>query len=224
MAKRRTSHKTPSVSSATLNLQQRFSEALATLQVDRTNFSLFVADNLEKLLNQQYEHEKKKKFSEWREKMDELDFQNRTRSFFNELRKKHNTHQKAGPIIDSSGNLSRNFDNTLKNWTKCYKNLYSCKDCSTFIPTSDEDDFLDSDITLPEFLDEIYILKRHKSPGYDGITNEDILSLIPTESPENDIDNHHKLTTLRTIFNILDNFCFNETVPRVFKRTILSPF
>ena len=65
LAKRRTSHKTPHVSSATLNLQRRFSVAIAALQVDRTNFSLFVADNLEKLLNQQYEHEKKKRFSEW---------------------------------------------------------------------------------------------------------------------------------------------------------------
>ena len=223
LAKRRTSHKTPHVSSATLNLQRRFSVAIADLQVDRTNFSLFVADNLEKLLNQQYEHEKKKRFSEWLEKMDELDFRNRTRSFFNELSKKHNIHQKAGPIIDSSGNLSRNFDDTLKNWTEYYKNLYSSKDSSTFIPTSDENVFLDSDLTLSEFLEEIYTLKRHKSPGFDGITNEDIFSLIPNESPDNDIDNHRKLTALRTIFSILENFWFNEAVPRDFKRTILSP-
>ena len=57
-----------------------------------------------------------------------------------------------------------------------------------------------------------------------SLTRTLFLSLIPTESLENDNDNHHKLTTLRTIFNILDNFWFNETVPRDFKRTILSPF
>ena len=222
--KRRTSHKNPSVSSATLNLQRRFSEAISTLQADWTDFSLFVADNLEKLLNHQYEHEKEKRFSEWLGKMDELDFHNRTRSFFNELRRKHNIHQKSGPIIDSSGNLSSNFNDTLKNWTEYYKNLYFCKDSTIFTPTSDEDVFLDSDLNLSEFLDEIYTLKRHKSPGYDGLTNEDILSLIPNESPEDDTDNPHKLATLRTIFSILENFWFNETVPRDFKRTLLSPF
>ena len=87
--------------------------------------------------------------------MDELDFHNRTRSFFNELRRKHNIHKKAGPIIDSSGNLSRNFEDKFKNWNEYYKNLYSCKDNTTFIPTSDEDVFLDSDVTLSEFLDDI---------------------------------------------------------------------
>ena len=60
LAKRRISHKNPNICSATLNLQRRFSEAIEALQVDKTNFSLFVADNLEKLLNQQYEHEKKR--------------------------------------------------------------------------------------------------------------------------------------------------------------------
>ena len=102
-----------------------FSEAIEAFQVEKTNFSLFVADNLEKLLSQQYDHEKKKKFSKWLEKMDELDFHNRTRSFFKELRKKHNIHQKAGPIIYSSGNLSGNFDNTLTRFSPVDETLFN---------------------------------------------------------------------------------------------------
>ena len=48
-------------SPATLAIQQRFSAAIAQRQRERTDFSYFVVDNLEKLLNAQYEHEKEVK-------------------------------------------------------------------------------------------------------------------------------------------------------------------
>ena len=69
-----------------------------------------------------------------------------------------------------------------------------------------------------------YFLKRHKSPGFDGLTSEDFLSLIPKDSPKDEPNTEAKLSALNYIFAILENFWFNETVPRDFKRTILRPF
>ena len=50
---------------------------------------------LEKLLITQHEHEERVRFYEWLEKMNDLDFYKRTRSFFSELRKRHKISQKA---------------------------------------------------------------------------------------------------------------------------------
>ena len=153
-------------------------------------------------------------FADWLEKMNTLDFCKRTRTFFNELRKRHKIRQKAGPIINSLGVLSKIFNETLENWTEYYKNLYFCESNTAVFTTSDEVAPLDSNLTYSEFLDEIYSLKNGKSPGYDGITNEDITSLIPNVSPEDISDDSPKLESLKFIFNIFDNFWFNESVPR----------
>ena len=73
-------------------------------------------------------------------------------------------------------------------------------------------------------MNEIYSLKSSKSPGYDGLTGEDIRSLIPDETPEDASDTPKKIAKLKFIFNILQNYWFNESVPQDFKRTILVPF
>ena len=214
----------PYNSPAILKLQRRFTRAIVQMQQDKTDFSYFVVDNLEKLLNAQYEHEKEIRTSNWLQKLNVLDFKNRTRAFFSELRKKYNVSQNTGSIFDSSGILSNNLDTTLKNWTEYYKKLYSCSDPPEDFPTPEIETTLDRDLELSEFLDEIYALKSNKSPGIDGLTSEDFLSLIPKESPNEDLDNKPKLASLKYIFNILEEFWFNEAVPRDFKRTILSPF
>ena len=91
--------------------------------------------------------------------MDNLDYCKRTRVFFSELRKKHNVHRKAGPIIDFSGALSKNFDETLANWAECYKKLYSCAEPLTSLPTPDNHPFLDWELELTEFINMYYSLK-----------------------------------------------------------------
>ena len=67
------------------NLELRFSNAVETLQSEKSQFSLFAVENLEKLLSSHYEIEEKEKTSKWLKKMNDLDFQNRTRTFFSEL-------------------------------------------------------------------------------------------------------------------------------------------
>ena len=100
------------------NLELRFSNAIATLQREKSQFSLFAAENLEKLLNYQYEKDKKAKTAKWLSKMNDLDFHNRTRTFFSELRKRHKATENSAPIIDSSGVISTNIDETLSNWAE----------------------------------------------------------------------------------------------------------
>ena len=174
--------------------------------------------------NIRHQYEEEIRTTAWLQKLNSLDFSNRTRAFFSELRKRQNVAQKAGPIIDCSGTLSDNFDDTLKNWTEYYKKLYTCRDLPIKLPTPDNDVVLDRELELSEFLDGIYSLKPHVSPGYDGLTSEDFRSLIPTESPNNEFDTEAKLASLEFIFCILENFWFNETVPLDFKVIILCPF
>ena len=224
MDERRITPKSSYVSPALKLLQRKFSEAIKCMQQEKSEFSFFVLDNLEKLLTTQYAHEEEVRVTKWLEKMNSLDFCNRTRIFFSELRKRHNVAQKAGPIVDCSGILSRNFDETLANWTEYYKKLYVCTEPLTIFPTPDCDPFLDRDLEHSEFLNAYYNLKTHKSPGYFGITSEDLLSLLPLQSQENEFDTNAKLASLRFVFDIFENFWFNETVPRDFKRTILCPF
>ena len=113
----------------------------------------------------------------------------------------HNVTQKAGPIIDCSGVLSKNLDETLTNWSEYYKKLYFCNDPLDIFPTLGDDTILRRDLELFQFLGETYSLKPHKSPGHDGLTSEDFRSLVPLESPKNELDTKAKLASLKYIFN-----------------------
>ena len=44
------------------------------------------------------------------------------------------------------------------------------------------------------------------------------------EPPDDELETKAKLSSLEFIFKILEDFWFNESVPRDFKRTILRPF
>ena len=99
---RRTKRNSTSSSPALRLLQRKFSNAIVCMQEEKTEFSIFVVDNLEKLLNTQYEYEEEPRVSKWLEKMNKLDFNNRTRAFFSELRKRHNVTQVSEPIVNCS--------------------------------------------------------------------------------------------------------------------------
>ena len=132
-----------SASPALRLLQRKFSEAIVRLRHEKTEFSYFAVDNLEKLLTIQYKYEEEARITNWLHKMDNLDFCNRTRLFISELRKKHNVHRKAGPLIGPSGAFSKNFDETLDNWAEYYMKLYFCTDPQISLPTPDLDPVLD---------------------------------------------------------------------------------
>ena len=67
-------------------------------------------------------------------------------------------------------------------------------------------------------------MKRKKAAGFDNITNEEITSLLPDDSEEDDLDPQKKVSSLQFIFKILSDFWFNECVPQDLKRTVLRPF
>ena len=80
---------------------------METMMREKSDFSIFVANHLEKLLNAQHVAEKVSNFNKWLDKMNDLDFHKRTRSFFFELHRKHKTVELVGPIQNNSGILSR---------------------------------------------------------------------------------------------------------------------
>ena len=129
--------------------------------------------------------------------MNDLHFNKRTRAFFSVLRKKYRTFEHSGPIQDRFGTLSRNLPETLKNWADFYARLYTNTEVQVNHLTKDEDPNLDKEFTDLEFLDSIYALNSHKAPGFDHITSEDIISLLPNDSIEDEENPKKKISSLR---------------------------
>ena len=92
---------------------------------EKSDFSIFVADHLEKLLHAQHKADKIFKFNRWIAKLNDLDFQKRTSTFFHELHLMYKAVELVGPIKNRFGILSRNLSETLENWTSFYSDLYT---------------------------------------------------------------------------------------------------
>ena len=92
---------------------------------EKSDFSVFVADHLEKLLFAQHEIEEASKFNKLIARMNELDFKKRTRTFFKELHRKFSVADLEGPIKKCSRTLSKNLVEALKNWSEFYSKLYA---------------------------------------------------------------------------------------------------
>ena len=120
---------------------------------DKSNISIFKVQLLEKLLNAQYTLEKRLAFNKWLTRMNELDFQKRTRVFFTELRRKYKCTEMLGPILYSSGIVSRSLSETLKNWSDFYAQLYQDVEPKGIYQTPDEDPVLDKNNTLMKIYD-----------------------------------------------------------------------
>ena len=217
----------PPPSAAMRVLQKKFSEAMLRVHKEKSDFSYFAADNLEKLVILQHKYENDRRFSTWIRKMNDLDFNNRTRAFFSKIRSRQMAEEEPSPIVDSNGILSDNLEDTLKNWTQYYRSLYTCE-CKPgargVFPTPEGHEHLDRDLSLIEFVDVIYELRHYKSPGYDHIVSEDITAAIVEEVDGDHIPPCQKIILLKFIFSILSDFWFNQCVPRDLKRTILRPF
>ena len=189
----------------TLLLQKQFHNAIKNVLRKKTFFSVFVGEHLEKLLYAQHKTDRDADFKNWLAKMNNLDFQRRTRMFFSEVRRKYRPTELFGPIQNSSGSLSRNLTETLKNWSDFYSKLYTDRELQFSYETPDDDPELDKELTHAEFLECIYALKHHKAPGSDHITSEDITCLIPHDSEDDHIDQEKEISSLHFIFKILSD-------------------
>ena len=85
---------------------------------------------------------------------------------------------------------------------------------------------LDYDLTHGEVVDLFFLLKRHKSPGFDQILNEEIISTIvdELEEPQDSPISYQNIELLKFIFQIVSDFWFSESVPGDFKKIILRSF
>ena len=79
---RSNNRKISSTSPAMRKIQQRFCNAISTMVRDKTDFSIFIVNYLEKVLSSRYNIEIDLKLNVWLKKMSVLDFHNRTRTYF----------------------------------------------------------------------------------------------------------------------------------------------
>ena len=86
--------------------------------------------------------EKQKGFTKWLAKLNKLNYQRATRSFFSELKNRHKRPEIFGPIENSAGKISRSLVECLKNWSDFYSDLYKEANSPTVM------DFSTSSITI----------------------------------------------------------------------------
>ena len=82
LGKRVEKRSVPPLTNEMRRLQGRFSDAITKMEKEKSRQSVFIVENLEKLLKSRYKFEQDTKFSTWLRKMNDLDFHNRTRTFF----------------------------------------------------------------------------------------------------------------------------------------------
>ena len=107
LEKRDRKHIKRALSAAMRNLQKRYRKSIADLEKEPSDFNYFATDNLEKLLNHQYKHEKNRKFKTWLRKMNDLDLKNRTRAFFSEIHSRQMQTDEHSPIWGQKRNPLR---------------------------------------------------------------------------------------------------------------------
>ena len=80
--------------------------------------------------------EKQKSFTKWLAKLNKLNYQRATRSFFSEFKNRHRRPEVFGPIENSKGKISRSLVECLKNWSDFYSDLYKEADTPTMLDLS----------------------------------------------------------------------------------------
>ena len=75
------SYVTHKKSPVTVLLQRQFRDAINNMMREKSDFSVFVADHLEKLLYAQHKKEETSKLNKWIARMNDLDFKKHTRFF-----------------------------------------------------------------------------------------------------------------------------------------------
>ena len=108
-------------------------------------------------------------------------------------------------------------------WKQYCQNLYYGHKSENIGHIPIENESLDSPIEFSEFLAAVSSLKKHKAPGKDRITNEDIKLLLPQESHDCDVLTFSDMA-LNMLFNIMEMFWNFEKIPVDLKRVILRPF
>ena len=122
----------------------------------------------------------------------------------------------------------RSWPECLKNWSDFYSNLYGGRKYPDFDSTGfpkfkkisqTKLKSLNDEISISEVAEATYTFKNFCSPGADNILNRDLTGLFIPD--ENDLVKWEILKFIHKIFNI---FWTKETVPELFKQSIIRPF
>ena len=168
-------------------------------------------------------------FSQWLAKLNKLNYQQATRSFFSELKKRNKNPEVFGPIENSKGQLSKSLPECLKNWCDFYSELYKGNTGHAEFDFNGFPNFqqmtpaslkvLNEEISISEVASATYTFKNYCSPGADMILNRDLTCLfIPDE------EDNIRWEVLRFLHKLFLNFWTKETVPEEFKQSIIRPF
>ena len=121
---------------------------------------------LEKELYNQWEREKYQRWTEWIKKLNVLDHNKATRTFYSERRSKSLEEEHMGPVVNGDGRISTTTKECLENWKSYYEKLYSRKTQEEEMEEEKEEtwkksaeinlkhqEVLDRDITIEEIVD-----------------------------------------------------------------------
>ena len=217
------------LSSHTLNrLQLQVNYLTSLFNIDRTDVTLMKLRLAHNQLTETWKMVKQKNFAQWLDKLNRLNHQQATRSFFSELRNRTKSPEVFGPIENSKGILSKSWPECLKNWGDFYSYLYKggkypdfdFKGFPNFTKISHPQlKTLNEELSICEVAAATYTFKNFCSPGADNILNRDLTCLfIPDE------DDTVRWEILTFLHRILSSFWAKETVPQVFKQSIIRPF
>ena len=189
---------------------------------------------LHKQLLERDELDRHLKYAEWVCKLNKLDYQKSTRSFYAELSSKNKAFEYQGPIMDTSGDLSTTLQGCLENWatyySKLYKNTNNLQSCDVSTIQSNptlslkNTAHLNDDITLQEIIHAINSLKDYSSPGDDMILSRDFTILLHMEQGKKTEDYPESWVILRFLWKVISNFWINGKVPKQVKQTVIRPF
>ena len=191
---------------------------------------------LEKDLYAVWTQEKQTQWALWLKKLNNLGYTNATREFYAELRHKNSQQmEEFGPIMNKEGELSTSIEECLENWREFYEKLYSSKDdneskieakaAETYHTQSklskEQEEALDSDISMEEVVDAAFSLKSGTAAGRDSILSNDIIELLDTHRVD---ENWKNKEILEFLHKILQRIWKKEKVHTSFKETVLRPF
>ena len=174
------------------------------MNTSKDTLSVLKVKILEKALYTQYSIDKQKDYLLWLKKINEMDYNKRSRALFAQLKSKVGEPENFGAVFDKDGVLSTTLEGSLENWAAFYEDLYSGHNIPKFSGTYCDDRELDQQFTSNEFENAIKSLKNNKTPGIDHIRNED-LKLLLQEREDQELLLGCK-TTLKIFFSIINSF------------------
>ena len=168
------------VTDKVMDLQNKILVATKSSQEEKTDLSLFLLQQLQRTLVEQYRSDESNQFHLWLTKLNSLDYAGSTREFYARLKWKNNNYSapEPGPIQDSSGKLSTSWSQCLANWSEFYSTMYRSPGTYQLQSDGPDDPILDRPFTFEDLVLAVASLAEHKAPEADYILSNDLTLLL----------------------------------------------